>query len=378
MRTRDAVLATALLVALTACSSSSTTAARSPATSTPTAAATAATGVTTSAAGTVWICPPDRAAAACTTNLDATIVGRTGAPTRAAFVPAQRPPADCFYVYPTVSQAAADNAPRTAAPEVLDAIHAQAALFSSVCHVIVPAYRQVTLRALLGGRYDNRTAQATAYADVLSAWQDYLAHSNHGRPFVLIGHSQGAYLLTKLIRTEIDRTPALRGRLLSAILLGANVTVPVGRDVGGDFTAVPACRRPGQRGCVIAYSSFASTPPPLALFGRTTLPGRQVLCTDPSALVGGRGVLRPYVPTNRVTTGPQALPGTGFVEYTGALRGSCRSAGGATWLQVAPVPGGRLPAFQESLGPVWGLHIADVNLALGDLVEVVRRQEAGS
>lgn len=290
-------------------------------------------------------------------------------------MPAKTPRADCFYVYPTVSTAQADNAPLVASPEIVSAVHAQAALFSSVCRVFAPVYRQITLRGLLTGRYLDKAAQATAYDDVRDAWRDYLGHDNNGRPFVLIGHSQGALVLTHLVQQEIDKVPAVRARMLSAILLGGNVTVPTGKDVGGDFTAVPACRRPFQNGCVIAYSSFATTPPADALFGRTPIAGRQVLCTDPSVLAGGHGVVTPYVPTDRLQGGPSALPGTGFVTYPYALHVGCHTSGGASWLQVTSSPDTVLPPFQQQLGPTWGLHVADVTIALGDLVEAVRRQE---
>jgi hypothetical protein len=328
------------------------------------------------AAGTTpWVCRPDKTPNPCATNLDATVATKAGT-TKSAFSAPVAPPADCFYVYPTVSQAPADNAPRATSPEVESAAHAQVGLFSSVCRVFVPAYRQITLRALAGGHYTDPKIQAVAYADVRDAWHDYLAHDNRGRPVVLIGHSQGAMLLTRLIAAEVDRAPAVRRRLLSAILLGGNVTVKTGADVGGSFGNVRACRRPGQVGCVIAYSSFAAPPPAAAYFGRTTSPGKQVLCTDPTALAGNPGLAHPYVPADRVTEGPAALPGTGFVAYPGQLRVSCKSTGGASWLQVAAVPGAVLPPFGEALGPMWGLHVADVTLALGDLVETVRRQEA--
>jgi hypothetical protein len=64
------------------------------------------------------------------------------------------------------------------------------------------------------------------------------------------------------------------------------------------------------------------------------------------------------------------------VAYPGQLRVGCKTAAGASWLNVATVPGSSVPPFQDTLGPTWGLHIADVTLALGDLVEAVRRQEA--
>ena len=276
-----------------------------------------------------------------------------------------------------MSAASTDNAPRASAPEVVDAVHAQAALFSSVCRVFVPAYRQVTVKALVSGHYFDQKTQDLAYGDVRAAWHDYLAHDNGGRPVVLIGHSQGAMMLTRLITAEIDRNAAVRSRLLSAVLVGGNVAVATGKDVGGSFSAIPACRRPGQTGCVIGYSTFSSTPPSFALFGRAKAPGQSIVCTDPSLLAGGNDLAHPYVPASRITSGPKALPGTGFVAYPDQLRIGCKSAAGATWLNVSLVAGSSLPPFQDALGPAWGLHIADVTIALGDLVEAVRRQEAG-
>ncbi|MBK5307064.1 MAG: DUF3089 domain-containing protein [Frankiaceae bacterium] len=325
---------------------------------------------------TVWACRPGLAGNPCDKDLDATVVQAGGARSRVAFVPAAGLKADCFYVYPTVSQAPSDNAPRTVTPEVVDVVHAQAALFSSVCRVFAPVYQQVTTRALLSGRYFDPAAQKVAYQDVRAAWLDYLAHDNNGRPYVLIGHSQGSLVLSRLITDEIEPDASTRGRLLSAILIGSNVTAARGSDIGGTFTKIPACRTAGQRGCVIAYSSYAVTPPSYSLFGRSSSTGIDVLCTDPTVLAGAAGAAHPFVPAGRVTAGPRALPGTGFVSYPGGIRVACRTAAGATWLHVSTVPGSGVPPFEAALGPAWGLHVADVTLALGDLVEAVRRQVA--
>ena len=77
-----------------------------------------------------------------------------------------------------------------------------------------------------------------------AAWQDYLAHDNHGRGVIVIGHSQGASMLIGLLRRQVDDDPAARRLLVSAIILGGNVTVPVGRTVGGSFRHIPACTSP--------------------------------------------------------------------------------------------------------------------------------------
>ena len=86
-----------------------------------------------------------------------------------------------------------------------------------------------------------------AYDSLLAGWKDYLAHDNDGRPIIFIGHSQGAAMLIRLLHNEIDPNPRLRKLMVSAILLGGNVTVPVGRDVGGSFTHIPHLRAPPPR-----------------------------------------------------------------------------------------------------------------------------------
>ena len=71
-----------------------------------------------------------------------------------------------------------------------------------------------------------------AYADVANAWRTYLAQYNKGRPFVLIGHSQGSLMLQQLIKNEIEGKPVAQQMRL-AILPGYNLLVPQGKRVGG-------------------------------------------------------------------------------------------------------------------------------------------------
>jgi hypothetical protein len=190
--------------------------------------------------------------------------------------------------------------------------------------------------------------------------------------------------LARLIAAEVDGNPAEQHLLVSALLLGGNVTTATGKDVGGTFGHLPACRTPGQTGCVIAYSSFPATPPAFAFFGRSTGAGDQVMCTDPSRLAGGTGALHPYVPTERLSGGRGLGRGVaeprgstaGFATYPGYLTARCRTAAGATFLQVTAAAANGRPAFRATLGPQWGLHVYDVNIALGDLVESVRLQAA--
>ncbi|MGZ4666380.1 MAG: alpha/beta fold hydrolase, partial [Frankiaceae bacterium] len=263
---------------------------------------------------TVWLCRPGMTINPCAGNLDTTVVARDGTGSAEGFRPAATPKIDCFYVYPTLSEAASINAPLAPEPEAVAVTRAQVGRFASLCRLFVPVYRQITLRGLglaLGGQRIPPAARTLAAEDVASAWHDYLNHDNAGRGVLLIGHSQGAIELIALISTELDKNPAERALLVSAILPGGNLLVPAGRDVGGDFQTIPACRTPTQHTCVVAYSMFDNVPPSDSLFGRASSAalarpsgqapaGMQVLCVNPAALRGGPAPLHPYLPTRRI------------------------------------------------------------------------------
>lgn len=327
-------------------------------------------------AAPVWLCRPGASPDPCFSDLDALSVAASGASSLQAAAPASTSPFDCFYVYPTVSSEPGTNADLVIQPAEISAARDQAARFSSVCQVWAPMYRQVTAGALFTG---GLAAINTAYQSLLSAWNYYLRNFNDGRPVVFIGHSQGAAMLIRLLSEQVDPNPTVRPRLVVAILLGGNLQVPVGKLVGATFRNIPLCTSNAAAGCAIAYSTFGSQPPAAAIFGRpgagvslmslqTTSTGQQVACVDPAAISGGSGDLSPYFPEST---------GVPWVTYPGLYRASCESAGGATWLQVnsLKVAGDSRPVVSDALGPAWGYHLVDVNLALGNLVTDVAELE---
>ena len=91
-------------------------------------------------------------------------------------------------------------------------------------------------------------------------------------------------MLTQLIKQQIDTNPAVRKHLVSAILLGGNITVPVGKAVGGSFQHVPACtkQQPDRlRGGLLELPRPAAEQQPVRA---DRLAGDQVLCTNPADL----------------------------------------------------------------------------------------------
>lgn len=342
---------------------------------------------------TVWLCKPGLAANPCAGSLNATAVSAAGAAALEPAAPAADPPVDCFYVYPTVSHQTTTNANLTIDPEEREVALAQAARFSQVCRVYAPMYRQLTLAAIARPSAISYSSALVAYSGVASAFNDYMANYNHGRGVVFIGHSQGAMLLTALLKLEVDPNPDLRRQTVSALLMGGNVTVPVGKPVGGDFANIAACGSSDQTGCVVAYSSFEAPPPAGAVFGRigsaiNPFPGSssvplEILCVNPAAPEGGSGTLEPYFPTAGLSVffgshAPALGASTPFITYPGEFSAECKNTGGASWLQIDRTGGASdvRPSLSVNEPPTWGLHVVDVNIALGNLVDLVRSESA--
>jgi DUF3089 family protein len=339
------------------------------------------------ASSTVWLCKPGLRANPCTPGLSTTRFSPTGLRLGVENPRAVRNPKfDCFYVYPTVSGQSTVRANLRIDPEERSIALYQAARYSQYCRVYAPMYRQFTLQALLHRSLLTPAVRAAVYADALSGWKTYLRNYNRGRGIVLIGHSQGTFVLRALIAAEVDPKPAMRSRLISALLLGGDVSVRKGRDVGGDFKHIRACHSTTQLGCVVAYSTFDAPVPAKSLFGRTKAAGRQILCTNPAALGGGSGDVdaifptQPFAPSNPLSVGikllgvPLPTAPTTWIHVPRAYRAHCSSAGGASVLQVTPLRGAPTP--KASPDPTWGLHLMDVNVALGNLVDLVRVQGA--
>jgi Protein of unknown function (DUF3089) len=338
---------------------------------------------------TVWLCKPGIPSNPCDVDQDTTFVSPSGeilgVYENASDPPggAARPKIDCFYVYPTVSDQDTVNADLSIDPELRSVALYQAARYSGDCRVFAPVYRQLTLAAITGQVPITAEASALAYSDVLSAWKSYLKRYNHGRGVVLISHSQGTFNLRRLVSEEIDPKRKLRQRLVSALLLGGGVTVRAGEDVGGDFDRIRACRSDKQLHCVVAFSTFNAPVPPDAIFGRTSVPGHQVLCTNPAALGGGSAPLKSVVPSEPFAPGttiglateavgfPRPHVPTPWIEADGAYSGECSSADNANVLQLTDAPGApHLIPIPEN----FGLHLVDGNIALGNLTDLVRKQ----
>jgi hypothetical protein len=154
-------------------------------------------------------------------------------------------PADVFFIHPTmylkndVWNAAYDVAGAYNAPVLLGQVSA----FSGCCRMYAPHYRQASLQGL-----NNSQAVALAYSDVARAFRYYIAHFNHGRPFIIASHSQGTAHAVRLLQDEILGTP-LQKQLVAAYTVGAYTPSNFGT------VGLPICASADQTGCVVSWNT---------------------------------------------------------------------------------------------------------------------------
>jgi hypothetical protein len=345
-----------------------------------------------------WLCLPGRKDV-CSTPLATTALNPNGYGSTGLSTVANNPPLDCFYVYPTVSRDQGLNSDLIPSEET-GAAQSQFARFAGVCRTFAPLYRQMTLGAVAayatGANID--AAAALAYRDVAASWRNYLATRNSGRPFVLIGHSQGSLMLQMLISREIETSPAVAARMKLAILPGFNTIVPQGKLVGGTFKKTPLCSRPGETACVISWVSFRdrNIPPAGAIFGVAEQPGMTVGCVNPA-----RPGAKDWVPLDSYWYARSALPVPGgpiawssegpppspYLRTEGLASAKCVNDGQRGYLSIRTNHrpgekwtdriGGEVGVLNMFL-PGWGMHLADMNEAQGDLIRQVGEISARS
>ena len=347
-----------------------------------------------------WLCLPGRSDV-CSTPLPTTALNPNGYGSTGPSPVAKAPPIDCFYVYPTVSRDSGLNSDMNAGPEENGATATQFARFAGVCRTFAPVYRQMTLAAVAAfstGTADITGPATLAYRDVAAAWRNYLATRNGGRPLVLIGHSQGSFLLQQLIAQEIETNPAIAARMKLAILPGFNLLVPQGKLVGGTLKRTPLCSRAGETSCVISWVSFRekNVPPAGAIFGVADKPGMTVACVNP-ALPGARGWVkldsywfaRSSLPVagGSIQWSTEGAPPTPYVRTEGLVSARCVNEGPRGYLSIRTNVdpndkrtdriGGEVAVFGMFL-PGWGMHLADVAEAQGDMIRAIETVSARS
>lgn len=238
---------------------------------------------------------------------------------------AAKPPQHAvFFIHPT-SYLNSDswNAPiGDAEAERVAAIYVRgmASPFNAADEIWAPRYRQATMGAFLTDAPEGEQAIDAAYADVLEAYRFFLDSVSDDMPIVLVGHSQGALHLLRLLREEVQGSP-VADRLIAAYAIGWPISVEHDLPALG----LPACATAAQSGCILSWSSYAEPADPSAVldtysssvgFDGTARGDSQILCTNPlTGSFGGSAQadanLGTLVPDDSISNGelvPGAVP----------------------------------------------------------------------
>ena len=194
-----------------------------------------------------------------------------------------------FFIHPTsYLNRAAWNAPLDdgeANDRAALFVRGQASVFSAAGEIWAPRYAQATFGAFLTEKPEGAQAIVAAYADVLAAFDSFVAAIDPKRPIILAGHSQGALHLTRLLKERVAGQPIAR-RIVAAYVVGWPVSIEADLPALG----LPACADADATGCILSWQSFAEPAEPGAIreaFDKTNglaeLPrkGTTLLCTNP-------------------------------------------------------------------------------------------------
>jgi Protein of unknown function (DUF3089) len=166
-------------------------------------------------------------------------------------------PVDVFVVHGTTyfrpyhdswNQPADDAQTNTLVSEVVAARNRE--LYKICCSVFVPRFRQAIMGAMADNAGNREKALALAYADVERAFDDYIAHRNNGRPFILAGASQGARHIFLLLKNRVSGTD-LKKRMVAAYPL---IWWMKKDQFAKDAPDIAVCSEPTQSGCVVTFN----------------------------------------------------------------------------------------------------------------------------
>lgn len=305
-----------------------------------------------------WICLPGRDDA-CSEPIrtwDAT----ADPPTLFESLPAENPAVDCFYVYPTMDWRLrggvhTDLDDRDGA---LNAVRNQAARLHESCRVFVPAYRQVTL-----GTYawpeKGEPCFDSAFSDVADAFEQFLLETGD-RPFVLVGHSQGGQIVSRLLAERVQTDPTLQRRLVVAMPLGWPIA---------DEGATPLCTAGDDTGCVLGFRTF--------LAGHASprvsddyAEGEHVACVSPGGDLLRGAVFPASHPFVSVPDGLRPQEGDTIV-WRDSFSAECVEEDGDSALEITWEGDGDMPIDERAASGKNGTHILDLAFTQEDLVHTV-------
>ena len=245
----------------------------------------------------------------------------------------------------------------------------QASVFSGCCRLYAPRYRQMVLGGYLRVGASSRAATDLAYADVVRAFDHYLANDNKGRPFIIAGHSQGSRLARRLIEERIDGRPVAR-RMIAAYIPGHWIE----RAWFARLRSVRPCSAATDTGCVVTWSSWEE--------GRDAARSRRTLGRNTGDRAEATG--RDYACTNPLTWSQSTAAAPASANLGGWVHGpragarthpSRDSLAHAATTARCTSPRSPTRAFTAKMLPNGNFHNYDINLFYMNIRANVRRPD---
>ncbi|GAA2911377.1 DUF3089 domain-containing protein [Enterococcus pseudoavium] len=170
--------------------------------------------------------------------------------------------ADVFMLYPTAYAqknensspvAKIDNPTMRAGAQVF--LATQGSAFDTSGNIFAPYYRQLDANWLLtkSKAEQNEYVDGVPKADVIAAFDYYIKHENNNRPFILVGHSQGARMIKAIMYDYFKNNPGVSDRMIAAYVLGQSVT----QQEMNDNPQVKFATGPDDTGVVVSYNTVA-------------------------------------------------------------------------------------------------------------------------
>lgn len=175
----------------------------------------------------------------------------------AAYPSADDMPASAFYVYPTTFRGPGWNSDLDNRQTKLgvDAVTlGQASVLDECCAVYAPYYRQASSAAVFDSTGSGPKAYDVAFEDVLAAFKRFLNVTDN-QPFILMGHSQGALHIRRLIN-DVIIPQGLTHRLVVAYIVGISLPQDL---IDTEWSPLTLCRHPQQSSCIMNWATFGPT-----------------------------------------------------------------------------------------------------------------------
>jgi Protein of unknown function (DUF3089) len=106
------------------------------------------------------------------------------------------------------------------------AFQRQATAFRTFANIYAPYYRQADAasRAALPQKEQVKIVAGAPTVDGIAAFKYFIKHYNHGRPFILAGHSLGSNVLANLLSQYMKAHPLVYKRMIAAYVPGYSIT----------------------------------------------------------------------------------------------------------------------------------------------------------